>query len=115
MQRTAERVTGWFARWPLVASALAYAVAAAASGRLVLAHPASTIFHDPGDPLLTAAFMHWNAWMLPLTHAWWQFPIFAPTADALTFSEHLLGLSVVATPVEWIVRDPLVAANVVTL
>jgi hypothetical protein len=48
------------------------------SGRLVLAHPASTIVHDAGDPLLTAALLHWNAWTLPLTHAWWQFPIFAP-------------------------------------
>lgn len=115
MRSTVERVTGGFARWPLAASALAYAVAATATGRLVLAHPASTIVHDAGDPLLTAALLHWNAWMLPLTHAWWQFPIFAPTADALAFSEHLLGLSVVATPLEWIVRDPLVAANLVTL
>ncbi|HEV8394527.1 MAG TPA: discoidin domain-containing protein [Vicinamibacterales bacterium] len=115
MQRTVERVTEWIARWPLLASALAYAVMAAVSGRLVLAHPASTIVHDVGDPLLTAGFLHWNAWTLPFTHAWWQFPIFAPIPDALTFSEHLLGLSVVATPIEWLVRDPLVAANLVTL
>ncbi len=85
------------------------------SGRHVLAHPASTIVHDVGDPLLTAALLHWNAWTLPLTHAWWQLPIFAPTPDVLAFSEHLLGLSVVATPVEWLVRDPLAAANLVTL
>jgi len=115
MQRIVERVAEWLARWPGLASALAYTALAAVSGRLVLAHPASTIVHDAGDPLLTAGFLHWNAWTLPLTHAWWQFPIFAPTPDALTFSEHLLGLSVVATPIEWIVRDPLVAANVVTL
>jgi len=115
MQRTVERVTEWFARWPVLASGLVYAALAAISGRLVLAHPASTIVHDVGDPLLTAGFLYWNAWTLPLTHAWWQFPIFAPAPDALTFSEHLLGLSVVATPVEWIVRDPLVAANLVTL
>jgi len=115
MQRTVERVTEWLARWPVLASALAYAVMAAVSGRLVLAHPASTIVHDVGDPLLTAGFLHWNAWTLPFTHAWWQFPIFAPIPDALTFSEHLLGLSVVATPIEWLVRDPLVAANLVTL
>jgi len=115
MQRTDERVTAWLARWPVLASALAYAVIAAVSGRLVLAHPASTVFHDAGDPLLTAALLHWNAWTLPFTHAWWQFPIFAPTPDALAFSEHLLGLSVVASPIEWVVRQPLVAANLVTL
>ena len=115
MQRTVERLFEWFARWPLLASGLAYAALAAVSGRIVLAHPASTIVHDAGDPLLTAGFLHWNAWTLPLTHAWWQFPIFAPAPDAMTFSEHLLGLSVVATPIEWLVRDPLVAANLVTL
>ena len=115
MQRTAERVIEGLARWPLLASAIAYAAIAAVSGRLVLAHPASTIVHDTGDPLLTAALLHWNAWTLPFTHAWWQFPIFTPSADVLAFSEHLLGLSVVATPIEWLVRNPLVAANVVTL
>src|SRR5688572_29305134 len=115
MQRTVERVIEGLARWPLCASALAYAAVAVVAGRLVLAHPASTIVHDVGDPLLTAALLHWNAWTLPLTHAWWQLPIFAPSPDALAFSEHLLGLSVVATPIEWLVRDPLVAANVVTL
>jgi hypothetical protein len=115
MQRTVERVLEELTRWPVLVSALAYAALAAVSGRVVLAHPASTIVHDVGDPLLTAALLHWNAWTLPLTHAWWQFPIFAPTPDALAFSEHLLGLSVVATPIEWLVRDPLVAANVVTL
>jgi hypothetical protein len=67
MQPTDERVTAWLARWPVLASALAYAVIAAVSGRLVLAHPASTIFHDVGDPLLTAALLHWNAWTLPFT------------------------------------------------
>jgi hypothetical protein len=115
MQRTVERLIEGLAQWPLPASALAYVAIVAVSGRHVLVHPASTIVHDVGDPLLTAALLHWNAWTLPLTHAWWQFPIFAPTPDVLAFSEHLLGLSVVATPIEWLVRDPLAAANLVTL
>jgi hypothetical protein len=110
-----ERVTGWLARRAMLASALAYTAIAAAAGRHVLAHPASTVVHDVGDPVLTAAILHWNAWMLPLTRAWWQFPIFAPTPDALAFSEPLLGLSVVATPIAWLVRDPVVASNLVTL
>ncbi|HET9267628.1 MAG TPA: hypothetical protein VFO31_05670, partial [Vicinamibacterales bacterium] len=115
MQRTTERAIEGLARWPVVSSLLVYAILAAVSGRLVLAHPATTIAHDIGDPLLTAALLHWNAWTVPFTHAWWQFPIFAPTPDALAFSEHLLGLSVVATPLEWLVRDPLVVANVMML
>jgi len=115
MQHFVERVTHWLTRWPLLAGAIAYAALAAVAGRLVLAHPASTIVHDGGDPLLTAAILHWNAWTLPFTHAWWQFPIFAPTPDTLAFSEHLIGLSVVASPIEWVVRQPLVAANLVAL
>ena len=115
MQRTLERITEWSARWPLLASALAYSALTAVAGRLVLSHPAASIFHDMGDPLLTAALLHWNAWTVPFTAAWWQFPIFVPTPDTMAFSEHLLGLSVVATPIEWVVRDPVVAANLVTL
>jgi hypothetical protein len=115
MQRILKRVIDAVSSWPLLASAITYSALAAVSGRLVLAHPASTIVHDIGDPTLTAALLHWNAWTLPFTHAWWQFPVFAPMPDALAFSEHLLGLSVVATPIEWIVRNPLVTANLVTL
>jgi len=115
MEPTRERVIAALSHRPVLVSALVYAVLAAVGGRLVLAHLASVIVHDSGDPLLTAALLQWNAWTLPLTPAWWQFPIFAPAPDALAFSEHLLGLSVLATPVEWLVRDPLVAANLVTL
>jgi hypothetical protein len=110
-----ERLVGWLQRWPVLAGALAYCAITAVAGQRVLAHPSANIAHDNGDPLLTAALLHWNAWTVPFTQAWWQFPIFHPTPDALAFSEHLLGLSVVATPVEWLLRDPMAAANVATL
>lgn len=97
------------------ASLLAYVALTAVAGWGVLQHPASRVIADLGDPLLTASILHWNASVLPLSDAWWQFPNFHPTADTLAFSEHLLGLSPVATPIEWLTRDPLVAANLVTL
>jgi len=115
MRNLVERVTQLVLRWPLLASFIGYCAVTAVLGRDVLTHLSSTIIHDGGDPLLTAALLRWNASVLPLTHAWWQFPIFYPTPDALAFSEHLLGLSVVATPIEWTLRDPLAAANLVTL
>ena len=115
MERTIDGLARWPVRWPALSSALVYTLVVLVSGRLVLAHPATNIVHDIGDPLLTAALLHWNAWTVPFTQAWWQFPIFAPTPDALAFSEPLLGLSVVATPIEWLVRDPLVVANLVML
>jgi hypothetical protein len=115
MRRLVERVSQLVLRWPVLASFVAYCAIAAVLGRHVLANLSATVVHDAGDPLLTSALLHWNAWVLPFTKAWWQFPIFHPTQDALAFSEHLLGLSVVATPIEWMLRDPLAAANVTTL
>jgi len=115
MRTLMEHVAQIVRRWPVLASVLAYCAITAVLGRHVLAHPSTTVVHDVGDPLLTAALLHWNAWVTPLTHAWWQFPIFHPTPDALALSEHLLGLSVVSTPIEWILGDPLAAANLVTL
>ena len=84
-------------------------------GRDVLAHLGSMIANDPGDPLLTAAILKWNATHVPLTDAWYQFPIFYPTRDTLTFSEHLLGLSVIASPIYWLTGDLVVTYNLVLL
>ena len=81
----------------------------------VLRHPASTALHDAGDPLLNTAILHWTTTHVPLTQAWWQFPIYYPTPDVMAYSEHLLGLSVIATPLEWITRSPLVSYNLVAL
>jgi hypothetical protein len=88
---------------------------AAVMGRHVLASLSTTIVHDPGDPLLTAAILHWNAHHLPWTDAWWQLPIFYPVRDAMAFSEHLLGISVLAAPIDWLTGDPLLTYNVTTL
>jgi hypothetical protein len=98
-----------------VISVLIYAIIAAVMGRDVLAHVGSTIANDPGDPLLTAAIMKWNATHVPLTDAWYQFPIFYPTRDTLTFSEHLLGLYMFASPLYWITRDAIVTYNLMLL
>lgn len=89
-------VTGWF-------------------GRDVLARPATSVLNDSGDPILTAMFMWWNASHLPFTDAWWQFPGFYHTRDVLAFSEHLLGLTPLSTPLAWMTGDPLVTYNLVML
>jgi hypothetical protein len=95
--------------------ALVYVAITAFFGRDILAHLGSTITHDAGDPLLTAAILKWNATHVPLTNEWWQLPIFHPTPDTMAFSEHLLGLSAIASPIYWITRDTLVTSNLVTL
>jgi hypothetical protein len=100
------------AQWPYL---ILYVIVTAIIGRDVFAHLGSAIAHDPGDPLLTAAILQWNATHVPLSDAWWQFPIFFPTRDTMAFSEHLLGLSVIASPIYWITRDPIVTHNLVLL
>jgi hypothetical protein len=100
---------------PAAMSLLAYTIITAIIGRDVLTHLGSTIANDLGDPLLTAAILKWNATHVPLTDAWYQFPIFFPTRDTLTFSEHLLGLSVIASPMYWLIGDIVVTYNVLLL
>ena len=97
------------------ASLLIYSIITIIIGREVLAHLGSVIANDAGDPLLTAAILKWNATHVPLTDAWYQFPIFYPTRDTITFSEHLLGLSVIASPIYWLTGDAVVTYNVVML
>jgi F5/8 type C domain len=100
---------------PPAISLLVYTIITAILGRDVLTHLGSMIANDPGDPLLTAAILKWNATHVPLTDAWYQFPIFYPTRDTLTFSEHLLGLSVIASPIYWLTGDVVITYNLVLL
>jgi hypothetical protein len=101
-------------RTPALACAL-YALVTAILGRHVLAAIGTSIANDAGDPLLTAAILHWNAHHLPLADAWWQFPIFYPTRDALAFSEHLLGISIIASPISWLTGNSLTTYNLTLL
>ena len=101
--------------WAPAASALIYTVVTAILGREVLGNLGTAIANDTGDPLLTAAILHWNAHHHLWSDAWWQFPIYYPTRDTLAFSEHLLGLSVIASPIAWLTGSPLVTYNLTTL
>ena len=100
---------------PLLASALAYTAVTAVVGRQVLASMSTALAGDPGDPLLTAAILAWNATQVPWSDAWYQFPIFWPTRDALALSEHLLGASLIAAPLQWLSGSPITAYNATVL
>ena len=92
-----------------------YVALTAILGRDVLRHPATTVLHNAGDPLVIAAILHWTTTHVPFSHAWWQFPVYYPTPDVLAFSEHLLGVGIVSAPIEWISGNVLVAYNVTAL
>jgi hypothetical protein len=86
---------------------------------VVLTHPIAwhlaEVPHDVGDPLLSAVVLWWNAHHLPLSQGWLNAPFFFPTTGAVTFSDHRLGESLIASPLQWIGLAPLVAGNVTLL
>ena len=81
----------------------------------LLAHVSSRIAHDAGDPVLNTWILWWNAQAVPLTDRWWSPPIFFPLPGAISLSEHLLGLSVIATPLQLAGAGPLTAYNTLLL
>ena len=81
----------------------------------LLLHAGSRVPNDLGDPLLNMFLLAWNAREVPLTERWWNLPQFFPIAGAMAFSEHLLGLSLFATPVIMLTGNVLLGYNVVFL
>lgn len=71
----------------------------------------SRIAGDAGDPVLNASVLWWNATTLPLGDSWWNAPFFYPSDGVTTFTEHLLGVSLVASPIYWLTHNPLAAYN----
>lgn len=74
-------------------------------------HLASAFPHDAGDPAFTAWVLWWNAHAVPLSAQWWNAPMFWPAADVFALSEHMLGISLLATPLQWLGAPPIVAFN----
>ena len=95
--------------------AAVFVLATVVMGRDVLTHLSGHALHDPFDPMLSAGLLYWNATRLPYTDGWWQLPIYYPARDAMAFSEHMLGISPLAAPIQWITGDPLVTYNLTVL
>jgi hypothetical protein len=96
-----------------LATALAYIVLTLIVTWPLAAHLASVVPHDLGDPLENTWILWWNAHAIPLTARWWNGPIFFPAPSALALSEHLLGTSVFATPLQWLGASPTTTYNVI--
>jgi hypothetical protein len=71
--------------------------------------------HDLGDPLLSTSILWWNAHHLPFTAQWWDGPSFFPEHGSLAFSDHRVGLGLVATPIQWLGGTAVLAYNVTLL
>jgi hypothetical protein len=66
----------------------------------------------PGDPILNASVLWWNAVILPFSPAWWNPPYFHLAQGVAAFTENLVGISVTASPILWLTGNPLTAYNV---
>jgi hypothetical protein len=75
-------------------------------------HPGSRVPNDLGDSLLNTFILAWDARTVPFTSHWWNLPQFFPIPGAMAFSEHLLGLALIAAPVIWTTGNPLLGYNV---
>jgi F5/8 type C domain-containing protein len=86
---------------------------------LALTHPIAwhlaQVPHDLGDPLLSTVLLWWNAHHLPLTAHWWNGSFFVPATGVVSFSDHRLGESLLASPLQWLGLAPLAATNVTLL
>jgi F5/8 type C domain len=78
----------------------------------IAAHVSSRVAHDPGDPVLNTWILWWNAQTMPFTSGWWNPLIMWPMPGGMALSEHLAGLSVIATPMQWAGTSALTAYNV---
>ena len=72
----------------------------------------TAIAHDAGDPLLSAWILWWNARHVPFVGSWWDGLAFFPLRGSLAFSDHRVGLELIAAPVQWLGGTPILAYNV---
>lgn len=98
-----------------VSAALAYAGLTVALTWPLVLHLGTRVPNDLGDPLLSMWTLWWNAQVLPFTARWWDGLAFFPAAQTLSFSDHRVGLGLIATPAMWLGASPVTAHNVVFL
>jgi hypothetical protein len=96
---------------PFLLAAALYTLLTTALTWPLVRHPGTRVANDLGDPLLNIWLMAWNARVLPLTEQWWNAPQFYPAEGVMAFSEHLLGLTPITTPILLATRNPLLAYN----
>jgi hypothetical protein len=99
------------ARRAIAALIFCAAVAIVATWPLVLT-PFHSIAGGPGDPVLGATILAWNADRA--RHAFrgfWDAPFLFPHRHVLAHAEHLIGIAVFTTPIEWITANPIFTYN----
>ena len=83
--------------------------------RDLLGQFSTAVPHDLGDPLLSTWTLWWNVHRLPFLGSWWDGLSFFPAPGSLAFSDHRVGLTFLAGPVQWMGGTPVLAYNVTLL
>ena len=99
----------------MLLAAICYVVITALLFHHLLPVLTTSLPSDLGDPLLNTSILAWNAKHLPLTAAWWNFPSFAPLSGVTAFTEHLLGVYPLTSPIVWETGNAVLAYNVLFL
>jgi hypothetical protein len=102
----------WGPVWPWLLATLFYAGFAVVQTWPLATKLGAVIPNDPGDPLLNTWIVWWNAHSVPFTSAWWNAPAFWPFKGALAFSEVLLGLAPITSPLQAFGGSAVAAYNV---
>ncbi len=102
-------------RSPAWLPAIGYLLLAVAWTWPLAAHAASRFAHDPGDPLLVTFILWWHAHVVPLSAAMWNAPFYWPMRDALALTEHMAGIGLIASPIQWLGGSPLLAYNLILI
>jgi hypothetical protein len=100
---------------PWWAAALAYLFVTLLLFHNLLPDFTTHLYSDLADTLLNTSILAWNAKVLPLTDAWWNYPAFAPLSGVTAFTEHLLVTYPLASPVIWLTGNPVAAYNCIFL
>jgi hypothetical protein len=95
----------------LVAASLYTALAILWCHQLFIAGFGSTLPNDTGDPLLNTWVLWWNHRSLATGANWWNAPAFFPAEGVLSFTETLLAISVLTTPLMALGVSPVAAYN----
>lgn len=102
--------------WPLALLAFAaYAALAVVVTFPLVLDLSSRVPRDLEDSLVYPTILWWSAHAVPLTDRWWNGFAFFPATGMMGFSAHLLGASLVASPLQWLGSSPIAAYNLTFL
>jgi len=92
-------------------AAVLYTLIAVAATWPLLRDAGTLIASDTGDPILNTSILVWNATVLPLSAAWWNAPHFFPSTGVVAFTENLVGLYPLASPLYWLTGNAVLTYN----